>query len=278
MTKAIDLFINPNFKTENAEDPVTQEVNESYFKAGDDFFKDCTVDGLLAEMDAAGVEHSVLTVDALSPAERILEFSREHPDRFSLCPYVVVKQGLDAVWAVEDLVQTENVSMTRVMPAHSDKPPTHPYYYPLYAKCVELDLPISIFTGIPGPIMDAECQNPIHLDRICRDFPELRIIMTHGADPWWGVAIRLMIKYQNLYMMTSAWMPKYLPDELLHYMNTRGKEKIMWASDHPVVDMTNCLEGVSAIKDKLRPGVLDNYLYENAKRVVFKKRNPPRSK
>lgn len=278
MTKAIDLFINPDFKTEQSEIELTREVNESYFKGGEDFFRDCTIDGLLAEMNAAGVEHSVLTVTALSPPERILEFSRKHPDRFSLCPFVDVNQLLDAFWAVEDLVETEHVSMVRVMPSFSDKPPTHPYYYPLYAKCVELDLPISIFSGIPGPILDAECQNPIHLDRICRDFPDLRIIMTHGADPWWGVAIRLMIKYRNLYMMTSAWMPKYLPEELLQYMNTRGKEKVMWASDHPVLDMSRCLEGVSAIEDKLRPGVLEKYLYENASRVVLKKRNPPRSK
>ena len=46
--------------------------------------------------------------------------------------------------------------------------------------------------------------------------------MIHGADPWWEVAIRLMIKYKNLRLMTSAWSPKRLPDSLLHYMRTRG--------------------------------------------------------
>ena len=92
----------------------------------------------------------------------------------------------------------------------------------------------------------------MNLDVVCRDFPELRLIMCHGADPWWGVAIRLMIKYPNLYMMTSAWMPRYLPAEFVHFMNTRGQDKIMWASDHPVLDMTRCLEGVDALE--LRPG------------------------
>ena len=109
---------------------------------------------------------------------------------------------------------------------------------------------------------------------MCRDFPDLRLIMNHGADPWWGVAIRLMIKYPNLYMMTSAWMPKYLPAELVHYMNTRGQDKIMWASDHPVLDMKRCLDGVDALD--LRPGVREKYLYENARRVILGKRNPPR--
>ena len=276
MRRAIDLFINPNFETEQSGNELTQEVNVDYFKRGGDFFKDCTIDGLLSEMNNAGVEHGVLSIDPEKPPERIVEFSRCHPDRFSLSPFVDVNHMLDAVWAVEDLVNAENVSLVRVMPSFVGKPPTHPYYYPLYAKCVELDLPISVFSGIPGPILDAECQNPIYLDRVCRDFPALRIIMTHGADPWWGVAIRLMLKYRNLYMMTSAWKPKYLPDELLHYMNTRGRGKIMWSSDHPVLDMTQCLEGVGDIEAKLKSGVLENYLYENAKKVVLGQRNPAR--
>ena len=64
---------------------------------------------------------------------------------------------------------------------------------------------LSLNTGIPGPPMPGECQNPMYLDRVCLDFPQLRLCMAHGADPWWGVAIRLMIKYRNLHLMTSAY-------------------------------------------------------------------------
>ena len=278
MRKAIDLFVNPNFATENRENPLLQQGNEFYFKRGDDFFQDCTIDGLLGEMDSLGVEHCALTIDPENPPPRVLEFSRQHPDRFSLCPLVDVNRLLDSVWAAEDLLIAEHVTLFRVMPSLMDKPPTHAYYYPLYAKCVELDVPLSIFSGIPGPRLDAESQNPIHLDRVCRNFPTLRIIMTHGADPWWSTAMRLMIKYPNLYMMTSAWMPKYLPDELLHFMNARGSDRIMWSSDHPVLDMERCLEGSDEIADKLRPGVMEGYLYENAKRVVLAKRKPARER
>jgi predicted TIM-barrel fold metal-dependent hydrolase len=112
----------------------------------------------------------------------------------------------------------------------------------------------------------------MYLDRVCLHFPQLKIIMQHGADPWWDVAIRLMIKYRNLYLMTSAYSPKYLPDSLLHYMNTRGKHKIMFASDHPVLTMDRCLEEAGALD--LRPGVLEKYLYENAHAVLFGERNP----
>ncbi len=272
--KAIDLFVNPNFASDNADSQVTQEVNERLFKRGDDFFQDCTIEGLLADMDLGGIEHAVLNVDPENPPSRVLEFSRRHPDRFSLCALVDLKHLMDAFWAVEDLVKTEHVTLARVMPSLFEKAPTHPHFYPLYAKCVELDLPLSIFTGMPGPLLPSEYQDPIHLDRVCLDFPTLKLIMTHGADPWWSTAIRLMLKYQNLYMMTSAWKPKYLPNELIEFMNSRGQDKVMWASDHPVLDMVECLGGVSELSGKLKPEVLEGYLRGNADRVLFAERNP----
>jgi predicted TIM-barrel fold metal-dependent hydrolase len=81
-----------------------------------------------------------------------------------------------------------------------------------------------------------------------------------------------MIKYRNLYMMTSAYSPKYLPQSLLHYMNTRGKHKIMFASDHPVLSMVRCLGEAKELD--LRPGILEKYLYDNAHAVLFGERNP----
>ena len=93
-------------------------------------------------------------------------------------------------------------------------------------------------TGLPGPPIPGEVQNPIHLDRVCVRFPELKLCMMHGADPWWDVAIRLMIKYANLRLMTSAWSPRHLPESLLHFMRTRGKGRVMFASDSPVLSIT----------------------------------------
>ena len=120
-------------------------------------------------------------------------------------------------------------------------PPSDAVYYPLYTKCCELDLPLCVNTGIPGPPLPAEVQNPIHLDRVCIRFPELKLCMIHGADPWWDTAIRLMLKYRNLRLMTSAWSPKCLPESLLHYMRTRGKDRIIFASDYPVLSMERTL-------------------------------------
>jgi predicted TIM-barrel fold metal-dependent hydrolase len=148
-----------------------------------------------------------------------------------------------------------------------DLPPNDRAYYPLYAKCCELGLPITVNTGIPGPPLPGRCQDPMHLDDVCLFFPDLSIVMANGADPWWSVAIRLMVKYPRLYLMTSAFAPKYLPAELLTYMNTRGKDKVMFATDYPFLTMERCLAEAQALD--LRDGVLDRYLYENAYRVFF---------
>lgn len=79
----------------------------------------------------------------------------------------------------------------------------------------------------------------MYLDRVCQHFPELKLIM---------------------------------PQSLLHYMNTRGKNKIMFASDHPVLSMDRCLEEAQALD--LRPGILERYLYDSAHAVLFGERNP----
>ena len=71
-------------------------------------------------------------------------------------------------------------------------PPTDAVYYPLYTKCCELDLPLCMNTGIPGPPMPGRGAEPDPPRPGLLPFPELRLCMIHGADPWWDVAIRLM--------------------------------------------------------------------------------------
>jgi predicted TIM-barrel fold metal-dependent hydrolase len=172
--------------------------------------------------------------------------------------------------ALDSFVRDHHVAYAVVGPSFWGDgmyPPSDAVYYPLYTKCCELDLPLCINTGIPGPPLPAEPQNPIHLDRVCLRFPELRLCMIHGADPWWDTAIRLMIKYPNLRMMTSAWSPKYLPGALLHYMSTRGKNRVLFASDYPVLSMQRCLGEAAALE--LTDDVRQAWLYDNAHDFLF---------
>jgi uncharacterized protein len=264
MSGAVDLFVNPNMSV-HKDNRIVSDVNDYYFKS-QNLFDDISKDQLLAAMDDAGVEHAVISVDPENAKDWLLDFTRTRADRFSLSALVNIDHGMEAVWAFRDLALSEKVVMAKVMPSMHEKPPTHARYYPLFAKCAEMNLPIGIFSGIPGPRLDAAVQDPIHIDRVCRDFPMLTVIMTHGADPWWDTAIRLMLKYPNLYMMTSAWLARYLPATLIHFINTRGQNKVMWASDHPVIDMKRSLNSVLSLG--LRPGVRERFLSGNARAVL----------
>jgi predicted TIM-barrel fold metal-dependent hydrolase len=258
--RAIDCWVNVNMSSLGRPEYLTR-VAVDYFKQGDDFFRDYGIEEMLETMDAIGVEKAILTTEAHNPQEQVVRFWKEHPDRFRLGCQIDPRKGMKAVRALERFTNEHDGVLCRIMP------PNDAVYYPIYTKCVELGLPITINTGIPGPPAPGECQHPMHLDKVCLHFPELELVMAHGADPWWSEACRLMLKYRNLYMMTSAYLPKYFPPELIHFMNTRGKTKVMFASDHPAIQMERCLTEASQLD--LREGVLENFLYENAYKLFF---------
>ena len=247
-------------------------VAEDYFNRAAAIFKDISLGELTEAMDRAGVEKAILSTSADAPSEHVLAFPRADPDRFVLSVSLDPRLGMEAVRALERMVRDEPVVLARITPFMIDLPPNDRAYYPVYAKCVELDLPIAINTGIPGPPMPGKCQDPMHLDDVCVFFPELKLVMAHGADPWWAVAIRLMIKYRNLYLQTSAYAPRYFPAELIQFMNTRGQDKIMFASDHPVLSFERCVKEAEELD--LREGVLDKFLYANAERLFWGSRTP----
>jgi len=233
MNRAIDCLVNVDMGDVKQPEWMVR-VKEDYFKGGDSFFKSPELSELIDDMDAHGVARAILLTES---------FVRDQPVSFAVVGPSFWGDGM--------------------------YPPSDAVYYPLYTKCCELDLPLCMNTGIPGPPIAGEAQNPIHLDRVCIRFPELKLCMIHGADPWWDVAIRLMLKYRNLRLMTSAWSPKRLPQSLLHFMSTRGKDRILYASDYPVLSFQRCLD--EARKLDLAPEVLQAWLHDNAQAFFLSK-------
>lgn len=76
---------------------------------------------------------------------------------------------------------------------------------------------------------------------MCIRFPELKLCMIHGADPWWDTAMRLVQKYANLRIMTSAWSPRRLPPRFVEFIAKRGKGRVIFATDSPVLSMQRCV-------------------------------------
>jgi predicted TIM-barrel fold metal-dependent hydrolase len=264
--RAIDCLVNVDLGDRKQPEWMIR-VKEDYFKAGASFLSSPELPELLDDMDAHGVERAILMTNLRNEKDRGQRYAAERPDRFALA--VGGMNLLRPVPAMRELaafVEDHPVAYASVGPSFWGDgmyPPGDAVYYPLYAKCCELDLPLCLNTGIPGPPLPAEVQNPIHLDRVCIRFPELKLCMMHGADPWWDVAIRLMLKYKNLRLMTSAWAPKRLPEALLHFMRTRGKERIIFASDSPALSMKRTLGEAAEID--LPDDVRHQWLYENGK-------------
>ena len=272
-TKAIDCLVNVHFGETEAQPAWMLKVRDDYFKGPESMFAPVDLSALLDEMDEQGVEKAILMDSLAAPSTSARKFVDAKPDRFALAMGGVnLLRPVRPLGELTAIVNDLPVAYAVVGPSFwgdGQYPPSDAVYYPLYAKCAELNLPLCVNTGIPGPPIPGEVQHPMHLDRVCVRFPELKLCMIHGADPWWDVAIRLLLKYTNLRLMTSAWSPKRLPETLLHYMRTRGPDKVMYASDWPVLRMRRVIPEARALG--LPPEVLDNYLYNNARQFFFGK-------
>jgi predicted TIM-barrel fold metal-dependent hydrolase len=273
VNRAIDCLVNVDMGDRQQPEWMVR-VKEDYFKAGESFFKSPELNELLDDMDAHGVERAILLTSPRDTQSRAQQFATERPDRFALgVGGLNLLRPMPSLKTLESFVADHPVVYANVGPSFWGDgmyPPSDAVYYPLYTKCCELDLPLCMNAGIPGPPLPAEPQNPIHLDRVCIRFPELKLCMIHGADPWWDTAIRLLLKYRNLRLMTSAWSPKRLPQSLLHYMSTRGKDRVMFASDYPVLSLERCLTEAAALE--LDDEVRNAWLYENAYSFFFGER------
>jgi predicted TIM-barrel fold metal-dependent hydrolase len=270
--RAIDCLVNVHFGETEHQPQFMTKVRDDYFKGPKSMFDPVDLTELLEEMDEHGVAKAILMDNIAKPSVTARKFVEARPDKFALAMGGInLLKPVSSLRELTAVVADLPVAYTVVGPSFWGDgmyPPSDAVYYPLYAKCAEIDLPLCVNTGLPGPPIPGEVQNPIHLDRVCVRFPELRLCMIHGADPWWDIAIRMLIKYQNLRLMTSAWSPKRLPEGLLHYMRTRGPKKVIFASDWPVLRQSRVIPEATALD--LPPEVLDNYLFNNANEFFFR--------
>lgn len=223
------------------------------------------VEATLSEMDRWGIERALLHAGG----DDQLRALSQHPDRFIPQLHVDPNHGMGAVRQIQEAHEKLGVRSISVFPAGTlpQVSISHPRMYPLYAKCVELGIPIFINAGVPGPRTPMACQHVEHLDRVCYDFPDLTIVTLHGCEPWEDLAVKLMLKWPGLHYATSAFAPKYYPQKIIDYANTRGAEKVMYAGYFP---MGLTLERImTEMRDvPLRESVWPKFLRENALRVL----------
>jgi predicted TIM-barrel fold metal-dependent hydrolase len=224
-------------------------------------------DRLIEAMDKFSIEKGLISFSPDTPWS--VAGIKKYPDRLIPSLAINPNRGMDEVRRLVYCRDEFGIRAATCFPAglYPQVPINDKKFFPLYAKCVELDLPIFLTTGVPGPRVPYAAQDPALLDEVCWFFPELKIVMRHGAEPWADLAVKLMLKYPNLYYSTSAFAPKYYPKPVVHFANTRGRDKIMYAGYYP---LGFSLERTfSELPDvPFRDEVWPLFLRENALRVL----------
>ena len=104
------------------------------------------------------------------------------------------------------------------------------------------------------------------IDEVCWFFPELKFVMRHGAEPWADLAVKLLLKWPNLYYSTSAFAPRYYPPAIVDFANSRGADKIMYAGYFPMgLSLDRIFAELPEVPFKAE--VWPKFLRENARRV-----------
>jgi predicted TIM-barrel fold metal-dependent hydrolase len=221
---------------------------------------------VLQQMDRFGIEKAMIGVSEDSAELALKTF----PDRF--VPSGAIADPNDVMGSVNAIrrdYERYGIRATSVFPAGTfpQVPIDDPKMYPIYATCVELGIPIFVCAGIPGPRVPFAPQEVSRIDVVMFDFPDLVFITRHGCEPWEDLAVKLMLKWPNLYYSTSAFAPKYYPKAIIDYANSRGADKVLYAGYFP---MGLSLERIFSELPKvpLRDEVWPKFLYGNAARIL----------
>jgi predicted TIM-barrel fold metal-dependent hydrolase len=178
---------------------------------------------------------------------------------------VDVTLGMDGVRALEKAVKEWGFEGAHIHSYGWGMPLNHRDFYPFYAKCVELDVPVVVQSGHSAERMPSAMAQPILLDDVALYFPELRIVASHTGWPWVQELIALAWKHPNLYIGAGAHAPKYWDPALVQFLNSRGKGKVLWGTDFPVVKHAESLAQVEALT--LKPEAREMLLHKAARNV-----------
>lgn len=225
----------------------------------------------VTHMDEGGVDKLMLAAWCRPEGwvfsnDDIAEYTCAFPERFVGVATVDLSKPVSAVHELERAVRELGCKALRIVPWLWKLPPNHRLYYPLYVKCIELDIPFCTQVGHTGPLMPSETGRPVpYLDEVALDFPELRIVAGHIGHPWTDEMIGLAWKHDNVFIDTSAYLPRYYPPQLLQFMRSYGSDKVLFGSNFPQLPLTRCMQQVKELG--LSSEVEARFLHKNARRI-----------
>ena len=221
----------------------------------------------------------VFTVDSPREArkitnEEIAELARKHSDVAIPFASINPHRGEEGVRAAKRLINDHGVKGFKFHPTVQEFFPNDPLAYPLYEAIAEAKLPALFHTGQTGVGagtrggggLRLKYSNPLHLDDVAADFPDMPIILAHPSFPWQEEALSVATHKPQVYIDLSGWSPKYFPPILVQYANTLLKDKILFGSDYPVLHPEKWVEEFDKLP--IKPEVRPKIMKENAARLL----------
>lgn len=226
---------------------------------------DPQADLLVADMDAAGIDRSVILIldfalhagvdDAVSLVRRYELFAAavaRHPDRLVLYGGIDPRRP-DAADFIRVAASEYGIRGVKIWPPAGARP-NDPYCYRVYERCAELDLPVVIHTGQEIGPLRSECTQPIFVDQPANDFPELTFVLAHAGMGWWQEAAEMAWHHPNIVLDIAYWQAKFLRsperfcDELRALIATAGKHRVMFGTDWPAMRRVRRADHVNFLK------------------------------
>ena len=230
-----------------------------------------TIEEIVADMDKLEVVKGVITSrDAESTYgigsgnAGVIPYLEQYPDRFIGMAGLDPHKGMAALNELRQMVEKHGFKGAAIDPYLAKIPADDALYAPIYAACCEYNIPIVITTGMATLVEGADpwhC-HPRTIDAVARQFPTLKIVVSHAAYPWVGEIIMVVQRNRNVYLELSEYEQSPFSEGYIHAANTMIGDKIIFASAHPFLDF----KGQIALYKKLpfSPQVLENIFYNNA--------------
>ena len=252
----------------HSQDPIFDSLRR--WTKTDPLTESLPVSATIGAMDQGNVTQALISAwvapkNVMISNDEVHAFIAEAPDRLVGVGSVDISKPMEAVREVRRCVNELGFKAIRILPWLWEIPPTDRLFYPVYTACADLGVPFCTQIGHTGPLMPSEVGRPIYLDRVALDFPGLTIVGGHIGYPWTDEAIAVATKHEHVYIDTSAYTVKRYPPQLVEYLKTNGRRKVLFGTNYPMIMPAAALADIDALK--LDEETRNLFLFENARRV-----------
>jgi predicted TIM-barrel fold metal-dependent hydrolase len=271
--RAIDVHVHAEVSCHDPEDPVMGkffDAASAYFKADR---KRPTIPETIAHFREQNIACVMFTVDMEAGTgakrinnEEIAEMARQNAD--IMIPFASIDPHKGKMGAIEArrLIKEFGIKGFKFHPPIQDYHPADRMAWPLYEVIAEHKMPAVFHTGHSGMGtgmrggggIRLKYGQPMLVDDVAVDFPDMKIILAHPSWPWADESLSMALHKENVFIDLSGWSPKYFPKQVIQYANTQLKHKMLFGSDFPLIKPEKWMEAAkeAGFRDEVMPAIL----------------------